>query len=51
MTPVQVTRDVIALAKPPETAKPSARLETMVRMSLAQEAMASTAGVPTTKVA
>ena len=51
MTPVQVTRDVIALVKPPEPAKPSARLETMVRMNLAQQALANTAGLPTTKVA
>jgi hypothetical protein len=40
MTPVQLTRNVIALAKPPEPTKPSARLETIIRMSLAHEAMA-----------
>jgi hypothetical protein len=48
MTPVQVTRDVIALAKPPAPAKPSPRLETMVRMGLAQDAIATT---PVAKVA
>jgi hypothetical protein len=40
MTPVQVTRNVIALMKAPDPTKPSPRLESFVRMSLAQEAMA-----------
>ena len=43
MTPVQITRNIIALAKAPDPVKPSALLETFVRMSLAQEAMAKQA--------
>ena len=52
MTPVQLTRNVIAMAKPPDPTKPSARLETIVRLSLAQEAMAKqTAAGPMTTTA
>ena len=43
MTPLQIARNVIAIAKPPEAARPSQRLETIVRMGLAHDAIAEKA--------
>jgi len=37
LTPIQIGRDLVAIARPPDPAKPSAQLEKIVRMQLAAE--------------
>jgi len=41
MTPVQVGRNIVDMFKGPDPAKPSARLETVVRMTIAERAVAA----------
>jgi hypothetical protein len=39
LTPVQIGRNLFAVASPPDPSKPSARLERIVRMNIAAEAV------------
>ena len=43
MTPVQVSRNLLAMARPPETSQPSAELTKLVRIEIAAQAVANQA--------